>query len=635
MNHTEKHAYLADTLLLQLRQLIDGNQAQADEVRPVASEAEDFPIHFAVSWQFTSRRQDKVRAGKAAAYKHFGSDSSAFEDCSTELTNCAALDTDLRADFLDALRDAGKSGMAESEQERIFHTFPSFSVREECSRCDGRGQVSCSNCGGSGRKRCLWCDGSGQVTEQEPQYANNQYIGTCTVYKDCPDCWGSGRKTCLNCRGSGNEICSRCSGHGFLTRVREIQALAVPSSEWEVNTRFHPQALAGLLKQEGAAFFSNIMPFAWQGEQSGKDTHLMIYSCRSTAIQLVFSLKDKEYVCCAFSSPPIPYVRPAVFDDLFADELAFLQKYLSGRGLWGQRRALEFFSRYAGQPVLDQAMREIARCRTSQGQDTRAAVSSSCQGFISEEMAARLAGALNGLLDKVSPAYSPAVLVLLGLPMLLYAALRVEWFAEVNFVRIGDDTWFFWFLSGLAVLLGSWVTGLVISVFSRAVLAWQRRKVPPAYRQKMRLHEASRRLRRWGLLTWLAASAYGTAAAHGWLPKTQGRLAMELEQAVSSRLQAVEWQAVLAPFTRSTGRCPPGSHSDEAARLPSASEQALHIQRRLQRSGYTLKADGKFGPMSRRLARQELARAGQPLPAEDAPLAVYYQAFSQLDDPCR
>ena len=145
MNHTEKHAYLADTLLLQLRQLIDGNQAQADEVRPVASEAEDFPIHFAVSWQFTSRRQDKVQAGKAAAYKHFGSDSAAFEDCSMELTNCAALDTDLRADFLDALRDAGKSGMAESEQERIFHTFPSFSVREECSRCNGRGRVSCGD----------------------------------------------------------------------------------------------------------------------------------------------------------------------------------------------------------------------------------------------------------------------------------------------------------------------------------------------------------------------------------------------------------------------------------------------------------------------------------------------------------
>ena len=86
-------------------------------------------------------------------------------------------------------------------------------------------------------------------------------------------------------------------------------------------------------------------------------------------------------------------------------------------------------------------MREIARCRTSQGQDTRAAVSSSCQGFISEEMAARLAGALNGLLDKVSPAYSPAVLVLLGLPVLLYAALLVEWLAEVIFAEIGQDAW--------------------------------------------------------------------------------------------------------------------------------------------------------------------------------------------------
>ena len=220
----------------------------------------------------------------------------------------------MRADFLDALRAAGKSGMAESDQERIFHTFPSFSVREECSRCNGRGRVSCGDCGGSGDTRCPYCSGSGRVDVID--YPSGKSTG---ASETCLHCGGRGRKTCLNCQGSGYEICSRCSGHGFLTRVREIQALAVPSSEWKVNTRFHPQALAGLLKQKGAAFFSHIMPFAWQGEQASKDTHLMIYSCRSTAIQLVFSLKDKEYVCCAFSPPSISYVRPAVFDDLFAD----------------------------------------------------------------------------------------------------------------------------------------------------------------------------------------------------------------------------------------------------------------------------------------------------------------------------
>ena len=134
----------------------------------------------------------------------------------------------------------------------------------------------------------------------------------------------------------------------------------------------------------------------------------MSYAGISTAVMLPFGLKGKTYICHAFSNPPYPYVRPTVFDDLFADELAFLQTNLSGKRKLGKKDAVAFFSRYAGQPVLDDAMRKIADCRTAQDEDTGHAVQTACQGFISTEMAGRLANVLNLIIDKVSPAYSPA-----------------------------------------------------------------------------------------------------------------------------------------------------------------------------------------------------------------------------------
>ena len=204
-----------------------------------------------------------------------------------------------------------------------------------------------------------------------PQYDNyNQYQGMRTVYKSCPYCSGYGFRTCGSCSGSGREKCGNCSGYGFFTRVREIQALAVPSYEVAADTRFAPQALSDLLARSGAEFCGEKIPFDLNGEQAGEKTHGMSYVGLSTAVMLPFGLKGKTYICHAFSNPPYPYVRPTVFDDLFADELAFLQTNLSGKRKLGKKDAVAFFSRYAGQPVWDDAMRKIADCRTAQDEDT-------------------------------------------------------------------------------------------------------------------------------------------------------------------------------------------------------------------------------------------------------------------------
>ena len=353
--------------------------------------------------------------------------------------------------------------------------------------------------------------------------------------------------------------------------------------------------------------------------------HQMSYAGISTAVMLPFGLKGKTYICHAFSNPPYPYVRPTVFDDLFADELAFLQTNLSGKRNLGKKDAVAFFSRYARQPVLDDAMCKIADCRTAQDEDTGHAVQTACQGFVSAEMAGRLANALNLIINRVSPAYSPAVWILFGLPVLAYTALLLEADAERNITRHTAEVLFG---GGLFVLLALSAVGIAAALCSMAVVAWQRRKVPPAYRQKMRNREAFGRLFRWGFWVWLAACAYGFAASLDWLPKSEGRWAVKVTQTLCSK--ANEW---LGPSEkpRLDGLCRPSDNHTERMELPAQKEQVLYIQRRLQAGGYKIKADGKFGKESRRLARDYLAKAGQSV-ADDAATEDYYRAFLQLEE---
>ena len=94
--------------------------------------------------------------------------------------------------------------------------------------------------------------------------------------------------------------------------------------------------------------------------------------------------------------------------------------------------------------------------------------------------------------------------------------------------------------------------------------------------------------------------------------------------------KADEW---MGPFEkpRLDGLCRPSANRAERVEMPAQKEQVLYIQRRLQAGGHKIKADGKFGKESRRLARDYLAKAGQSV-ADDAATEDYYRAFLQLEE---
>ena len=66
------------------------------------------------------------------------------------------------------------------------------------------------------------------------------------------------------------------------------------------------------------------------------------------------------------------------------------------------------------------------------------------------------------------------------------------------------------------------VLAILTPLVSALLVIWARRHVPHEYRQKMRHKEPCKRLLKWGLVAWLAGSAYGFATTKGWVPRWHG-----------------------------------------------------------------------------------------------------------------
>lgn len=611
----ERYQDLAGNLLLQIRNLVNGNQATAEDVIPQNHNGTDFIIHALADWRFYADSDDKISAGNAVAEIHFGSDTAAFKNHTAQLAHKVAHNRDLRIGFTDKLHNANGQGLAWTDNKHSLHRFPSYSVHEDCATCRGRGKVRCKSCGGRGRDNCSSCGGSGRRSEQVPEYDyQGSYRGSKTVYKSCYVCHGSGHTTCSTCSGRGKVRCRECDGYGFFTRVRHTYAEAAAKLLLKFeNADAIPayDVLYNLLSRSAAKFLAAKIPFETiSAAETGANTFQVAYRGESTAIRLDFSLHQRQYTCYAFSNPPYPYLRPHIFDDLFADELAYLSQKIPAKGLLNKSRAISFFNRYAGQPVLDEAMRRIAAHRTDTVQNTGRMVQEACQFFISREMSDALAGALNRIMDKVSPAYSAGVWLLLGVPFLVLQTLSMIAHMQDDMAQHPIGTIIF---SALNVAISTAIAGMLICLPSRLAVWWQRRKVPAAYHQQIRNREAFRLMFRWAGGMWLAACAYSWTASAGYMPKINIAFGSTVEQICLS-----ETAQTLIPFCRQPV-------SDMADTALSEAEQAQQIQQFLATHGYAVKVDSKFGRQSRRAAQQYLKESGINID-ENAPVAEYYRA---------
>lgn len=515
-------AALSDLLLRQLRLLIDGNQAKAADLRAGEALAEAFTVQCAVKLVFSGKCEEQRVAGGAVQGQDFQANRAAFEQQTQLYLQAAEQQHELRQDFLDDAVAKGADFLFEATQERCVHDFGCLSLTEACGDCAGRGDNACSRCRGKGNRACGSCGGSGKRTELVPEYRNNQFVGNRTEYRPCYGCGGNGRETCSACRGSGRTLCHACSGHGFFRVSRQVQLMVSPQWGAEHDCRFAASALQATIQAQGVAFLAERLPFVLQHHGANEEgSYYLLYEGQSVALHQPFRLKARSYDCYAFSNPPYAYVRPAVFDDLFADELAYLQQQLPPKGTVSRAKAFGFFKRYAGQPVLDEAMRGMARSKNMSAQRAAAELRKACQGFISDEKAAVLGEALLRILGKVSPAYIAWVWWLMAVPTLLFLTLYVEERMEAFFTRI--DMGLLVALVLNVVLIFS-AAALLAFGFSAALTILARRNIPLEYQQAMYNRLPLRQMRIWGLRLMLAAALYAFLAMQAVVPASHGRL---------------------------------------------------------------------------------------------------------------
>ena len=239
-------------------------------------------------------------------------------------------------------------------------------------------------------------------------------------------------------------------------------------------------------------------------------------------------------------------------------------------------------------------------------QSFAAAIMRVCEGFISQQCARDLGGAMAGALGVLSPRYDRAVWCIGGGALIAAAALACEGCFEMIFAEH-----YFWALAcGVAIAAVGLLGGGVLWPASAVRCAVKARKIPREYRCG-RGGGAFARFCKALLCAVLASAIYGGAANTGYVPKTgaagllRGWMPTFFEDKNSaSASDGINSADENSTSTSSSGSESPASNSASGATKDSAAMQKdkiLYIQKSIG-----AKQDGIFGARTLKKAREVL-----------------------------
>lgn len=467
-----------DRLLKNLQNLIDGNQATISDLSISDWSASTFSLVLSVDWTFFGQSDKQVKAGNHKQDICFANQQE-LDNHHQNLMNEASFGKSLRQDFLQNIQALNKEALFEYQQTHTFHYFEPFSVYEDCASCHASGMVQCHDCHGRGQKSCSYCGGGGRESYQTPIYDNkNQIRGYQTQYRSCSACFGSGTQRCNTCGGKGQITCNNCSGHGFFTHIYQIKAQAKPNFHISHNNPFEPDIFSQILDEKGVEFCAKHIDLTLAEENEiDQEVYQFVYKGQSIAFDILLMMKQKSFNCVAFSSPPYAYVRPYLFDELFANEWQFLKNAQDNQGNISKKEAQLFFLKYMNQPILDNALKNIAQ----NNHTPKKSVQLACQDYISADMANNIGQSLLHILDKVSPTHSKLAWIICALPAGLWL-----WVASIYHIQTASGIF-----SGVIYIIKSMLQSLPI-ILLFALIAWLlsrlfvfivNQKIPKEYRQ--------------------------------------------------------------------------------------------------------------------------------------------------------
>lgn len=239
-------------------------------------------------------------------------------------------------------------------------------------------------------------------------------------------------------------------------------------------------------------------------------------------------------------------------------------------------------------------------------QSFAAAIMRVCEGFISQQYARDLGGAMAGALGVLSPRYDRVVWCIGGGALIAAAALACEGCFEMIFA----ERYFWALVCGVAIAAAGLLGGVALWLASVVRCAVKARKIPREYRCG-RGGAAFARFCKALLCAVLASAIYGGAANTGYVPKTgaagllRGWMPTFFEDenstSASDGVNSVDENSTSAS---SNGSESPASNSASGATKDSAAMQKdkiLYIQKSIG-----AKQDGIFGARTLKKAREVL-----------------------------
>jgi hypothetical protein len=321
------------------------------------------------------------------------------------------------------------------------------------------------------------------------------------------------------------------------------------------------------------------------------DTWRVGYEVHTTVAELDVTLRKKQYMAAAVGDKAWAFLRPPIFDDVFIEEITDLHKIWSGKKKsFSTDRAKKFFDTYAGQPVLDAAMKSVAKLKGKSRELPNREVNAACDGYISDASAGLLGNCMIALLDKVSPpnswwSWMGTMAIPFGL-LFLGAQNWMERNTPEGYWNLG----FAWLGLAISAAILTAVVSPIAASISTVVSAIRRRSVPAEYRQHGRNWQPFKPF------VWTAIAVVSFGAALGMLthfdklPRWNNLPMRAIEQTFNlhrleqySQASAVARQAGFFTSSESTSAIPPG-----------AGPIVLDIQNNLNRLGHKLKVTGEM-----------------------------------------
>lgn len=518
-NQLEKE--LPEILLSSIQNIIHGNHVDGKELVLESSAVYPFKLTVTIDWEFTSEWENEWIAGGKSASIHSGMNLNHFEKIHENNIYDATNNKIRRLDFINDYKNAGTKGLVHNHK-KVIHNYSTHSYQYYCDNCGGKKEVNCTSCSGNGRKQCNNCWGAGQVQEYYTEYNNWQKTyEQRSRYVSCGRCGGGGRTTCYSCSGSGRQKCSPCAGYGYFTYYRSTSLVAVPSNKFNISCQEHAQKLVDYLAQCSLAhLYQHIYFSSFNYDPVGQSYERFTYYGDSFLTEIFTNLRSTQHHIVGYSNPPLPFIRSGIFDQLFSGEISVLEEYQETGKKIPKEKALNFFNKFSGQPVLERSLRSVAKDRISAAQDHTVMIQEQCSYFITQNSAKRLADGINAILDKVSPAYNGLVWAIAALIYFLAAGIYIEYFLEITNI---SNKWEFFveiisfvFFTFIYYCAYSFIT-LLLSI---TVCTYKSRNVPKEFRQKFRNSEPFTSTAFIGSFFVIIFGMYGYVANNmKWLPK--------------------------------------------------------------------------------------------------------------------